>query len=818
MSDYITKPNNPVANLSNANQSAAVSSRAQTAQAVVRVIVSDISAKQVVLTNPNNQQSVRIATAQFNGTANLKVGQSYALSQQTVSASSSSQTAQSGLYVLTPLLNTARPANILQQNITPNQSVSPQAKQSGSAALSLTNEQAAVLVSSLNKVRANSPVGQVSIDIRANISAINGSQITLTLPTIKTLNDQNIRLNLPSQIVQQLQTGQALNISVQIKNDSVILLSVSLPGQRPDASNVDNRVNSALAQIPSATFGKIPLPILPKELLNTLAKNNADTLLPALNKEFTLNKAVFDALPSALLKTISADLLGLSNTSKLADLELRAVLTKQGGAISLVLQGNQNTVNLNSKQMALLVPGVANTNTDNASAQPLAQSNKTAASAQPDLSNTSNRTGTSAEQQANNTNKNLRSNLYTASGQFTDAKNAVNTLAGEAQKSSIKSNLPTGSDVQSKPDALATAKDATTAKTQASNVFVPSRQLLVDAISLLNSELGIKREQVDVSANTANTPTNKNISRLLESISQLGKQILPKTGSQTQGFNDVLGALNDTQGLSNELQALLTSVKETLPKTDGQPALTDANTIRQLIAAQFNPSPISAITNNAQSGFLSGLVTLLQVSLASRLQKQSNENASKEQQSMPDLLKKLIPNVSPAQSSRFSQEFSQFDTKHTLSAEVSKLLANHQQHKLKSADISIQNQDSLFYSLPNLFSKAGQDIELLIKRENHQEHQQAQSQERQTRWVLNMKFSIGEHGEMLAKTSLQENDIDLQIYTSNEYLRDLVLKKLPFLTERLNQLGINLINKTCQLGKIPATLDTAHYRVFETNA
>jgi hypothetical protein len=81
-----------------------------------------------------------------------------------------------------------------------------------------------------------------------------------------------------------------------------------------------------------------------------------------------------------------------------------------------------------------------------------------------------------------------------------------------------------------------------------------------------------------------------------------------------------------------------------------------------------------------------------------------------------------------------------------------------------------------------------------------------------------MKFEIGKQGEMLAKTLLIENQIDLQIYTSNEGLKNQVLEYLPLLQKRLSSLGIELINKGCQLGKIPKTLDSAHFSVFETDA
>jgi hypothetical protein len=69
---------------------------------------------------------------------------------------------------------------------------------------------------------------------------------------------------------------------------------------------------------------------------------------------------------------------------------------------------------------------------------------------------------------------------------------------------------------------------------------------------------------------------------------------------------------------------------------------------------------------------------------------------------------------------------------------------------------------------------------------------------------------------MLAKTQLKDDEIKLQLYTSTTELKNKAYDMLPFLQRRLSALGINLTEKSCQLGKIPKQLKTEHYQVFET--
>jgi hypothetical protein len=315
---------------------------------------------------------------------------------------------------------------------------------------------------------------------------------------------------------------------------------------------------------------------------------------------------------------------------------------------------------------------------------------------------------------------------------------------------------------------------------------------------------------------------NKVISNNLQSIThELGKQSLLLSGSQTQAISNINNAVNallndslEEAGIGAELRNLLKAVQEQLPRVDSTNTSIDAKTIQALLATPINPPPINAITATAQGGFLSGLVTLLQVSLASKLQRLSNKQASKAQDLVPDLVKSLVPDISKVQSAKLMQDFRQFDSKHALSGEIAKILSSHQHHKLKSADSSLQGQDQLYYALPNLLNPKADDIELLIKRETR-ERSNDETERQASSWYLTMKLDVGELGQMLAKTQLQDKEIKLQLFTSSESLKIKALDALPFLQRRLKSLGIELIEKSCQIGKVPKKLQPEHYHLFE---
>jgi hypothetical protein len=335
---------------------------------------------------------------------------------------------------------------------------------------------------------------------------------------------------------------------------------------------------------------------------------------------------------------------------------------------------------------------------------------------------------------------------------------------------------------------------------------------------LPNTKIGSVSEQLSNIGATQKTNPTSTIDTLKTQVQTLAKTTLAQSASQTQTLANITSALNaeaDIAELSPATQTLLRNIREQLPSTStAQPAI-DAKTIQQLISAPLNNPPLNALSPIAASSFLSGLVTLLQVSLASKLQRQSNKQASKLQDQIPEIIQSVVPNVKNIQSAKLLQDFRQFDAKHTLTAEVAKMLFSHQHHKLKSIESSLHGQDQLYYALPNIFNKNADDIELLIKRETREDTNK-NSSEGISSWYLTMKLDVGPLGQLLAKTQLSDDEIKLQLYTSTTELKNKALDMLPYLQRRLSAFGIELTEQSCQLGKIPKQLKSEHYQIFET--
>ena len=81
-----------------------------------------------------------------------------------------------------------------------------------------------------------------------------------------------------------------------------------------------------------------------------------------------------------------------------------------------------------------------------------------------------------------------------------------------------------------------------------------------------------------------------------------------------------------------------------------------------------------------------------------------------------------------------------------------------------------------------------------------------------------MKLDIGDQGELLTKAKIRDEQLYLDIYSSNQALLEKVGVTLPFLLKRLTQLGLTVEEHKLQLGKIPDTLATRPYQILETQA
>lgn len=218
----------------------------------------------------------------------------------------------------------------------------------------------------------------------------------------------------------------------------------------------------------------------------------------------------------------------------------------------------------------------------------------------------------------------------------------------------------------------------------------------------------------------------------------------------------------------------------------------------------------SALFSAGGSGLVSGLVTMFQASLQAKLISQQPQLLAQLTQFIPALQAKK-PSYNKSANIKAVQDLQRLDPKHSLIDDLSKLLNQHNLLKLSSFEASLQGQDSFYYTLPNLFSSAHQDFEILIKKKQHEESKEQEKQIQQ-HWQLSMKLDIGKLGKVLAKINLVQENLDLHMYASSPALKDKIEALLPLLNERLESLGLNVKQK-CYLGKIPDKLYKTEYQV-----
>ena len=275
-----------------------------------------------------------------------------------------------------------------------------------------------------------------------------------------------------------------------------------------------------------------------------------------------------------------------------------------------------------------------------------------------------------------------------------------------------------------------------------------------------------------------------------------------------------LKALFDTN-TQDWLKQLSQEIKQSVPQGKEQ----DAMQIKQLLTTPaLALSSVQLVTPPASQGLLSGLITLLQVSLAARLMRNQPSQAERIAQILPGIFNETSSTSGTANPQRAMQDFAQLEQKQQLMREIGKLLAEHQSNKLNNAEKLLQGQDTFYYNLPTAFAGVFKNIELLIKRdETHEQNKQQATPNTQT-WQLTLKLSVGELGELLSKAKLRRDELELDFYASNDVVLKQLMNFLPLLKRRLESLGIEVSKSQCQLGKMPETLDQRSYHIFQAKA
>ncbi len=262
------------------------------------------------------------------------------------------------------------------------------------------------------------------------------------------------------------------------------------------------------------------------------------------------------------------------------------------------------------------------------------------------------------------------------------------------------------------------------------------------------------------------------------------------------------------------VEQVLQQIKQALPQGKEQ----DVNQIRQLLTTPaLNLSALQMINPTSSQGLMSGLVTLLQISLSARLTRNQSSRTEYITATLNNVLRggrKVKPNVTQ----KAMSEMSQLEQKHQLMKEIGRLLSGHQTNKLSNAEHMIQGQETFYYNLPSALGGTIKDIELLIKREENSKEDPSADEQSNKTWQLTMKLAVGELGELLTKAKLRSDTLEINFYASNEAVQIQVMNYLPLLRRKLDSLGIEVSKSQCQLGKIPDTLQQRPYHMFQAKA
>jgi hypothetical protein len=787
-----------------------------------KVVVSQVSSTTVTLTNPQNKQSVQLPANVLANLGNIRAGQSFEL----VGIANKANT-----YALIPIAVANRQSPNLSQ----------QSRLLASTTISVNDNQLNALVGKASAIGDLSFGGKPLINISGRITAISANQVTLSFTVAgSNLPAQQAQVSLTQAQARSLIVNDKVSITADISTQQAKIVSLTSTSiQNALSENKPNKTINLSSQLVRLNSAALPNKLISASILQQLSthsglissalNNPKNNSLPGLYRVvIPLTDAKLSDLPKALLSSLQ-NAIAKVNTTTATQVSLVIDGTKNANTLKLSVLGNlsKSTVELNTSQIRTLLAVVDSKKLD---------SSNLLDSAKPQVENTQSGARLSA-----NTADAKTVGVAAGLGKDSIASALSSSIAKQGfigSRAEIGVNQVGNPLVTNPASDLLGVKAATGAPNFTTNLLLEqltkfinstaqgsqsannqNSSILTQLLSQLpNTKLSSAIEQLTNTGTTQKPSLASTVDALKAQVQALSKTALAQSASQTQTLSTIINALNaeaDIAELSPETQTLLRNIRGQLPTAStAQPTL-DAKAIQQLIGAPLNNAPLNATSPIAASSFLSGLVTLLQVSLASKLQRQSNKQASKVQDQIPDIIKSVVPNIKSTQSAKLLQDFRQFDAKHTLSAEVAKMLFSHQNHKLNSIESSLHGQDQLYYALPNIFNKNADDIELLVKRESRQDDAE-NSNEASSYWYLTMKLDVGPLGQILVKTQLKDDEIKLQLYTSTTELKNKALDMLPYLQRRLTALGIELTEKSCQLGKIPKQLKSEHYHVFET--
>lgn len=217
------------------------------------------------------------------------------------------------------------------------------------------------------------------------------------------------------------------------------------------------------------------------------------------------------------------------------------------------------------------------------------------------------------------------------------------------------------------------------------------------------------------------------------------------------------------------------------------------------------------LQHSPQATFASGLASMVQISLASKLQQQLSSTAKNTalEQHINTLITPYVAASALQQSNNKTPE-KNYDAATELLQGITRLLTSHRLHQAVSLEWQAQHPDSQYFTLPNFLSGSKQPIQLLIKHErtneaDESEYSKENVQQSSNKWQLSLQFDIPspvtQHSgqqpdpeatassKLLAKATLQGNIVNISLYGSTPELLHKVNQFKPTLEQRLRQLG-----------------------------
>lgn len=236
------------------------------------------------------------------------------------------------------------------------------------------------------------------------------------------------------------------------------------------------------------------------------------------------------------------------------------------------------------------------------------------------------------------------------------------------------------------------------------------------------------------------------------------------------------------------------------------------NTMRNQIA---NVQPTA---QSPHSTLLSGLTTLVQISLANKLQSVLGASATKTaaQEHLQQLITPHLAAIANTVNQRANTRVSDnTDSTSELLQGISRLLKSHSLQQVVNQEWQIQHPDTQYFTLPNFLSGSKQPIQLLIKEESSSTTD-SDIQQIGNKWHISLQFDIPEQGKLLTKAILQDKTIQINLYGSSKALLDNINQHKSALEQRLVNLGFDIRSQDAYQGVIHDSLLDTHTAITQS--